>query len=561
MFRQFNHRLGHYALLSLAGIWLFFVNLGGASLWDLDEGRNTVAALEMMESGDWIVPKFNNVLRVDKPALLYWLQVAAYQQFGVNEFAARLPSALAALAAVLLAYELGRKLFTPVAGLLGGLVLASTPMVSAAARFANPDALLNTFTILTMLLFWRGFVASSRWWFATVGVSAGLAVLAKGPVGVVLPGAAIGLFLLWARQLHRLLDRRLLLGVFAFLLVALPWYIWVGVDTKAGFLRGFLLTHNVDRFLSPMENHRGSPLYYLAVLLAGFTPWSVFLGLTMWYAWRPACGDSVSDLQFVEGAITENQRPFLAARFLMCWVAVYLAFFSLAATKLPNYILPACAPLALLTGLFLDRWRHGDIEPRAWLVRVSLACLALIGLGTALGLSIAGGALPMAFMHQRYLPGLENWAALGVLPVVGAAVAWWCLKRRQREGLIASVTVAAVLFLGPLAAWGSVAFNQYKAPGPLVLASGAFQRERDIRIGAYRLEYLPSLNFYCQRNVYHNADQAEVLEFLATPLPVYLFVPAPIWDDLQHTVRTPHRVAASHRDLYRNWDVLVITNQ
>src|SRR5947209_14437894 len=148
MFPHLNHRAGHYALLAAAGVWLFFVNLGGASLWDRDEGRNTVAAFEMLESGDWIVPRFNNVLRVDKPALLYWLQATAYQVFGINEFAARLPSALAALGAVLVAYELGRRMFNPVSGLLGSLVLASTPMVCAAARFANPDALLNFFTVL-----------------------------------------------------------------------------------------------------------------------------------------------------------------------------------------------------------------------------------------------------------------------------------------------------------------------------------------------------------------------------------------------------------------------------
>jgi len=554
MFQQLHHRLGHYTLLGLVASWLFFVNLGGASLWDLDEGRNSVAALEMLESGERVVPKFNNVLRVDKPALLYWLQITAYQWFGVNEFAARLPSALAALAAVLLAYELGRMLFTSSAGLLGGLILASTPMVCAAARFANPDALLNAFTLLTMLLFWRGFAGASRWWFVPVGISAGFAVLAKGPVGVVLPGAVIGLFLLWARQLHRLLDRRLLLGVLAFLLIALPWYIWVAVDTKASFLRGFLMTHNVDRFLNPMENHQGSPLYYLVVLLVGFAPWSVFLGLTLFYAWPV----------FLRKPKTENRKPTLPQRFLLCWVAVYLAFFSVAATKLPNYILPVCAPLALLTGSFLDRWCQGEIEPPAWLLGISLACLALIGVGTALGLGMVGnalgGSLPMRGMRLPRFPGLEIWAPLGALPVAAAIGGGWCLRRQQRAGLVASVTIAAVLFLGPLAAWASATFNQYKAPGPLVDASGAFERQRDIRIGAYRLEYLPSLNFYCQRNVLHQGNEAEVLEFLATRLRVYLFVPAPIWNELRPKVRSPYRVAGSHRDMYRNWDVLVITN-
>ena len=251
----------------------------------------------------------------------------------------------------------------------------------------------------------------------------------------------------------------------------------------------------------------------------------------------------------------------MALRFLWCWIAVFLAFYSLAATKLPNYILPVCVPLALLTGRFLDRWRRGEVQPPAWLLSVSLACLALIGVGAALGLSVAGGALPMAFMRERYLSGLARLASLGALPVLGAAAGWWCLRRQYRTGLIASVVSAAVLFLAPLAAWASTAFNPFKAAQPLVCASGAFRRDQDIRIGAYRLEYLPSLNFYCQRNVQHNTSEAEVVAFLETPLPVYLFVPAPIWDDLRAKIACPCREVGRHRDLYRNWDVVVVTNQ
>src|SRR5262245_2930852 len=149
MFQRLNHRLGHYALLLLIGAAMFLVNLGGPSLWDIDEGNNAEAAREMRERDNWVIPTFNYQLRVDKPALLYWLQIAAYEQFGVNEFSARLPSALAALLAVLFTYELGRRMFGAVTGLLGGLVLATAVTFSAAAHFANPDALLNASTLLT----------------------------------------------------------------------------------------------------------------------------------------------------------------------------------------------------------------------------------------------------------------------------------------------------------------------------------------------------------------------------------------------------------------------------
>src|SRR5205807_8282358 len=173
---------------------------GAPSLWDIDEGHNAEAAREMLDSGNWLVPTFNFQLRDHKPPLLYWLQIAGYEWFGVNEFAARLPSALAALTAVLLAYELGRLMFGPSAGLLAGLILGSAGMFCAADHFANPDSLLNMLTLATFYVFWRGVKRSTDasrlnggWWFIPAALLIGLAVMTKGPVGLLLPAAVIGL--------------------------------------------------------------------------------------------------------------------------------------------------------------------------------------------------------------------------------------------------------------------------------------------------------------------------------------------------------------------------------
>ncbi|MCI0459096.1 MAG: glycosyltransferase family 39 protein [Gemmataceae bacterium] len=559
MFERFNQRAGHYALLLTVGAALFLLNLGGASLWDVDEGRNTTAAYEMLESGNMIIPTFNGVLRSHKPALLYWLQMGAYALFGVNEFAARLPSALAALAALLVIYELGRGLFGAATGLLAGLILGSCVMMTAAARFANPDALLNVSVLLTLAIFWHGYARAGRWWFVPAGAAAGLAVLAKGPTGLLLPAGAIFLFLLWARRLGVLWDRRLRWGVLAFVLVALPWYVWVGVDTKWQFLREFLWQHNVERALTPMEDHGGALYYYLLVLAVGFAPWSVFLGLASWYGWRAAaaCGlaGSAGDLPL------SRKRPEVEPyRFLWCWIAVYLVPFSLVSTKLPNYILPLSAPVALLIARFLDRWRRGAVALPAGLMSACLVCLGLVGVLTGLGLLLAGGAIELPLMRGRYLPGLEVWALLGCVPLLGAGAAWWCVRRQARNGLVATCAVTAVLFLAPLAAWASAALNRHKAPQPLVEQAGALSRDREIRIGGYQLEHLPSLNFYCQRNVTHLTNEQQVREFLSYPLPVYLFLPAPLWERLRPAVGD-YRVAGRHRDLYRACEVVVVTNR
>jgi 4-amino-4-deoxy-L-arabinose transferase-like glycosyltransferase len=558
MLHRLPHRAGDYALLLLTGAALFFVNLGGSSLWDVDEGRNAGCALEMVESGDYLKPTFNAELRVDKPPLLYWLEALAYHYLGVNEWAARLPSALAALLTVLLTYELGRSLFGRSAGLLGGLVFAMTPLVCASARFANPDALLNLFTVLPLLVFWLGYKHSGRCLFIPVNMGMALAVLAKGPVGLVMPLLIITAFLAWERRLRLLWSPRLLLGGLVFALIAIPWYALVGAETKGEFLRGFLLTHNLGRFSSTMENHAGGPLYYLLVVLIGFAPWSAFLGPVLWYS--RSAGKPKSEADGSDFGFRISNFP-LSGRFLCCWLGAYFLIFTLSATKLPNYILPVTAPLAVLTGSFLNRWRLGEVQPRRWVVACCLAGLALTGLATAVGLTLASGAASDWLPKLPRLEGLGRWAFVGLFPLLGALAAWWCLRRQRRGALVASLAASAFLFLLPLAAWTLASLNQYKAARPLVAEADARRATQDIRVASFDLGYLPSLTFYCQRTVKELPDAEAVRDFLRWPVPVYVFVPEPTWQQIEGQIAGPCRVASRRPDLYRNCAVLAITNR
>ena len=286
MLRRLHCRAGHYALLIVAWAALCLPNLGAPSLWDIDEGNNSEAAREMWRSGNWIVPTCNYQLRTDKPALLYWLQAAGYSLFRPGEFTARLPSALAALAAILGVYELGRRLFNAAAGLLAGLLLGAAVLFCVAAHFANPDSLLNACSLFALLFFWCDYAAGRDGWSPWSAAAAGLAVLAKGPVGLLLPATAAFLFLLWRGELRRLWDRRLLNGLLVFLAVAAPWYGWVAADTKGQWTAGFFLNHNLGRFTNAMENHGGPFYYYAGIMIAGCAPWCVFFSLTAWYAAR-----------------------------------------------------------------------------------------------------------------------------------------------------------------------------------------------------------------------------------------------------------------------------------
>jgi hypothetical protein len=299
--------------------------------------------------------------------------------------------------------------------------------------------------------------------------------------------------------------------------------------------------------------------------MIGLAPWSVIMGSSAWYsalstirlpwcaaraAWssardcEPNCPDTVDSY-----------------RLLWCWIGAFLLAFTLAATKLPNYILPLFPASALLMARFLDRWRRGVLAVPGWLHPTSLIMLALLGAATLAGLLIVGGTVEVKWLRGRSWPGLEQWAFVGALPMAAAAAAWWCLRRRQRTAFVAILLAAALAFMAPLAAGGSVALNRFRAPRPLVEEAGALQRDQDIRIGCYQLEFLPSLNFYVQRNVEHQTGDQEALDFLGQALPVYLFLPRSDWNRLAAQATMPHRVVAVHREMYRAGEVVVVTNR
>ncbi|HTU89782.1 MAG TPA: glycosyltransferase family 39 protein [Gemmataceae bacterium] len=539
MFRRLDNRAGHYCLLAVVWAVLSLPNLGGPSLWDIDEGNNAECAQEMYESGNYIVPTFNYKLRLDKPVLLYWLQALAYRICGINEFAARLPSALASLLALLLVYELGRCLLDRSAALLAGLILASSIAFCAAAHFANPDALLNLCILLNMWCFWQHYMRRG-WWLLGAGAACGLGMLAKGPVALVLPMATAMLFSLIRRDFRTWRDPRLLGAVLMFVLIAAPWYVWVGLETKGEWLTGFFWKHNVERAVGAMENHGGPFFYYVLVLFAALAPWSVFLGPT------------------IRHALDTHHSP-LGRQFLVCWAVVWLVFFTVVRTKLPNYILPAYPAMALLTASFLDDWRRGRLTLPAWMMPLSLTCLALGGVGVGMGLLIAGDALPLALPGRRF-PGLERGAWLGGILLLGALAAGWCVYRGRRGGLIGCVAGSGIIFTAALAFWCVSLVDRFKAPRPLVQELPEDHLRREVRVGAIGY-FQPSLVFYCQRELQCPENAVSAIEFLYTPLPVYLFVSAEAWEQLRPVAPASYRLVSHRRDLYNGREVLLMTNE
>ena len=537
-------RFSHYLLFAVLWAVTCLPNLGGPSLWDIDEGNNASCTYEMLESGNWIVPTFNYRLREDKPVLIYWLQMGCYRVLGVNETAARLPSALAALLTIVVVYELGRRMFGVATGLLAGLILGGSVGLLGAAHFANPDALLVAFCTLTLALIWTDQQGERRGTLAWVGVACGLAVLAKGPIGLLAPAGICVAYYAWQRQLSRLLDWRIGDIALAFVLVAAPWYVWVTVDTRGAWIRGFWEKHHVERGMTAMENHSGPLYYYLLVLCAGLLPWSIFLGPTVLHAWKR--------LRLPDSA----DRP--AVRFLVVWVGAFLVFFSIVRTKLPNYILPAYPALALLTAHMLQRWRVGEWDMPRWMARLALFVMALAGVGISVGILVGAGVLEIDGFRSRLYPDLAPWAWLGAIFVVAAGVAGWMLWRDRRGGVLVTVGAAGVLFAALIAGGGILALEPQKATKALVAALPAGHQEREVRIAAYRF-FQPSLVFYCRRAVARFEVGAVAGAFLRGPYESYLFVPEDVWnDELRATAPEGARVIEARYDLYSNRRVLLV---
>ncbi|PXW95804.1 4-amino-4-deoxy-L-arabinose transferase-like glycosyltransferase [Sphaerotilus hippei] len=320
---------------ALAMAIVALLRIGAAPLFDVDEGAFSEATREMLASGDWGHTTLNGEPRFDKPILIYWLQAASVAVFGLGELALRLPSALAtwgwALALVLFAWPR----WGAAAAVAAGSVLGTSVGVLLIGRAATADAVLNLWLTLAALDLWRHLEGEGdRGALRRAALWIGLGVLTKGPVAIIVPGAAWLLWTLCAGRAAWLARARALLGDapawVILLLVALPWYVYALDRHGMAFIDGFFVRHNLQRYGGTLEGHGGSIGYYALMMPLLLMPWSVLL-LPVLAGWRRWWAEP-------------------AARFLLLWAGFVLVFFSLSGTKLPHYALYGISPLALLAG-------------------------------------------------------------------------------------------------------------------------------------------------------------------------------------------------------------------
>ena len=328
----------YWLMLFIAAAVLLFAGNGSLLVTDSVESNYALTAKEMVLSGDWLSPQIYGYYWYDKPIFFYWLTALAYKIFGFTEFASRFFPALFGLGGLALVAWGGSKLDNERSGFCSALVLLSSVEFFLISKSVITDAVLFFFFSATLLFFYLGYRdGKARYWYIMYA-AAGFSVLTKGPIGVLLPGLIITLFLLWQRDWRVLKRMRLASGTLLCLAVAVPWYAAMYSLHGSDFINTFFGTHNFLR-ATVSEHPRDDVFYYytLVNLLALF-PWS---GLVPWaaYKWQQAGRPK----------LTEQQR------FLLLWALVVFVFFQCMATKYITYTYPLLFPASLLLGSLLDK--------------------------------------------------------------------------------------------------------------------------------------------------------------------------------------------------------------
>jgi 4-amino-4-deoxy-L-arabinose transferase-like glycosyltransferase len=400
-------------VLALLAAVLFLPGLGRRDLWNPDEARYAEVAREMREAGSYFVPRLNGEVYTQKPPLLFWLiDLSAAVTGGRDESDSRLPSALAAIGAILLVYRLGERLLNRRAGWLAAAAFGTCFKILWQGRFGQIDMLLTALVTLGVWFWVRGYTEKRPGFYPLFFVCAGLATLAKGPVGLLPPLFSIVAFLCLTRDWQEL--RRLCVGrgLLIWAAVVLAWLVPAGLTGGREYLQQIVFKQNVTRYADPW--HHFQPWYYYLTVIPGeFFPWSLFLPAAGVVGWR------YGDLK------RGGPRP--GVLFAACWVVVTLIFFSVSPAKRSVYVLTLYPALALLAGSALDRVMADWPRHRRW-VTVPLGILTGFALLVIAALAIVGPdrkeALPLGGPAFAYLV-----AATFVPFLLGAVYAFWQGRR------------------------------------------------------------------------------------------------------------------------------------
>jgi 4-amino-4-deoxy-L-arabinose transferase-like glycosyltransferase len=544
--------------ISILGLFLlsaiaFLSHLGDIGLIDKTEPMFVEAARQMHLTGDWITPYWNGETRFDKPPLIYWLIVIAFQTVGVNEWGARLPSAIAAILSTFLVFYTLRYFgglisletesartcspfnSTRLRGDIGGgawwgmAMMTLNPAWSAWGRAGVSDMLLASCMTISLLAFFLAYAQpktrQQKGWYFIFYSFAALAVLAKGPIGIVLPILIIGGFLIYTKQWQKVIwEMQLIKGSLVFLIIAVPWFVLVTMANGQAYLNTFFGHHNFARFTSVVSNHPGPWFYYFPVILVALLPWSVYLPIAIYQVkfWQ------------IQDWRSQDRSQHLGL-FALFWLVIIFVFFSLSATKLPSYILPSIPAGVILISLWGNQQNNIESEhPKIslpFLITgfVNILVLLILAIASFISPKLVGDDTPN---FSQLLESSHLTTVSGIIWLIASGITLYCLIKPQwRRAVWAGNALGFFAFMALVALpVGQLLDTQRHLP--LRQLSTTVRQvhqpnEPLLVIGVFR----PSLVYYTQQNIEfmtYNIQQRLLKLFpVNTPVDTILIITRP----------------------------------
>jgi len=462
----------------VAGLWLAI--LPSRPLFNPDEGRYAEIPREMLASGDWVIPHLNGVDYIEKPPLQYWATALALRVLGQGEFAARLYTALSALATLLVVWLLAGRLWGGTAAWRAASVLCSMLLFVILGQLLTLDMSLTFYMTSSLAAFLLAQTSprtadsrpDERRWMLLAWLAAALGVLTKGLVAAAIPAAVLLLYSLYSRDFAPWRRLHLTPGLALFLAITLPWH-WLAASRLPGFLQFFFVHEHLSRYLTPSADRQEAWWFFVAVFALGSVPWTL-------PALRALC---------VHWHRRAPPGQFDATVFLWIWIVFVVVFFSLSDSKLIPYILPAMPALALSIAALPAAAFERDVR-----------LTALSTLAAAAGLTAAALYGPRFLGATDRAPYFAMLARpLGEIAALLAVSALFVLVRQRRGAL------SAAAFLG--VGWCLAGLLLMRAAGlvapiysgvVLARAAGAIPTDEPIySVGTYD----QTLPFYWQRTV------------------------------------------------------------
>ena len=497
--------LASILILSILCGYLFFFDLGALALTDPDESFYAQTAKEMSLRNEWSTPYLYDKPQFEKPIMFYWLVEAAFKVFGANEFSARLPSAVFGLIGIIALYLLGSLIFNRRAGLISALVLATCVEYIILSRACVTDMVLGTFMLLGVLFFFQGRIKKKGYYYILSSIAFAFATLTKGPVFVVLPLAAIFIYVVSSKDWIVFRPRmHIMLSILIFFAVAVPWYIIMYRLHGNDFIDVFFGFHNVTRFLES-EHRMGSQWYYnIPIIAGGFFPWSVFLPIGFWRMFRKCAGSAEVNQDIKRHSI-----------FILSWFFVIFLFFSFSSTKLPTYVFPSFISLALIVGVLWDDFFKDtkNKEIAVWIKTSYYLLLAIIIFGSV-GVAI--------FVSHRYPPILKGAIISAVFLIIGTVLSFIGLIRKKFTSAFFLLIFSVMFFLYPFGKLALPELEPYETSKAIAKKLISFIKPGE-RVGAENY-YLPGVAFYTDTIPVDIDKHDKLVKFVQLPERVWFVI-------------------------------------